>query len=253
MLYEAGENWKASANEFNRPTTDTDDTEPPFGRRLQAGQRSSIYLHNLTHTIELAIDGCTRRRPYSPKALWVSYPFILPNTSNCGVNVCSFLPHRLFVAVVLFACVCLLPPSNAFAQAPDNSAAIKQRYTDVLHEYLRLQDDLKAPDAVVFARKNKIISTQLSQLMLRDESRAAKRGIGKVDFDFLLNAQDSPEKLDVTGIEKENDGWRLSVDNGSQGKPFVLVLINENGRWVIDDVLYPQGKGKPISLRGLLK
>ena len=165
----------------------------------------------------------------------------------------SFLPYRLFVAVILFACVCLLPPLNAFAQAPDDSTAIKQRYTDILHEYLRLQDDLKAPDALVFARKNKIISTQLDQLMQRDKTQAGKRGIGKVDFDFLLNAQDSPEKLDVTGIEKENDGWRLSVDNGSKGKPFVLVLINENGLWVIDDGLYPKGKGKPISLRAVLK
>ena len=168
--------------------------------------------------------------------------------------MCSFHPSRLLVAVVLFACVCLLPLSNAFAQAPDDSAAIKQRYTDILHKYLHLQDDLNAPDALAFARKNTIISTQLDQLMQRDKTQAGKRGgIGKVDFDFLLNAQDSPEKLDVTGIEKEHDGWRVSVDNGSKGKPFVLVLIRENDLWVIDDALYPQGKGKLLSLRAVLK
>jgi len=166
----------------------------------------------------------------------------------------SFLPSRLFVAVVLFACVCLLPLSNAFAQAPDDSAAIKQRYTDILHKYLRLQDDLNAPDALAFARKNTILSKQLDQLLQRDKTQAGKRGgIGKVDFDFLLNAQDSPEKLDVTGIEKENDGWRVSVDNGSKGKPFILILIRENDLWVIDDAIYPQGKGKLLSLRALLK
>lgn len=167
----------------------------------------------------------------------------------------SFVPRHLFVAmaVALFTCVCFLSPSNALAQAPDESAAIIKRYTDILHQYLRLQDDLKAPEALAFARKNKIISAQLDQLMQRDKTQAGKRGIGKLDFDFLLNAQDTPEKLDVAGIEKENDSWRLSVNNGSKGKPFVLVLINENGLWVIDDALYPQGKGKPISLRALLK
>jgi hypothetical protein len=165
-----------------------------------------------------------------------------------------FLPQRLLVAVVLFACVCLLPTSNAFAQTPDDSASIKQRYSDILHEYLRLQDNPKAPDALVFARKNKIISTQLDQLIQRDKTQAGKRGgVGKVDFDFLLNAQDSPEKLDVAGIAKENEGWRLSVDNGAPGKPFILILIRENDLWVIDDAIYPQEKGKAISLRALLK
>jgi hypothetical protein len=160
----------------------------------------------------------------------------------------------LAVAVVLLACFGLLSPAQGLAQAPDDSAAIKQRYTDILHEYLRLQDNPKAPDALVFARKNKILSAQLDQLIQRDKTQASKRGgIGKVDFDFLLNAQDSPEKLDVSGIAKENEGWRLSVDNGAPGKPFILILIRENDLWVIDDAIYPQEKGKAISLRALLK
>jgi hypothetical protein len=162
-----------------------------------------------------------------------------------GIPFCSVLVSVLFC----FSCAALAQ------DAPDTEGeAVKQRYALLLREYRTLQNGPKAPAALAFALKNNMLSATLGNLIKRDEAAAAKRGeVGKLDFDFLLNAQDVPEKLDVTKCERKGDVLHLSVETGEVGQGFVLALIKEKDRWVMDDALYPADKGSAVSLKSLLK
>lgn len=150
--------------------------------------------------------------------------------------------------------LCLALPAQAQNSGDPELDAVKQQYSALLRDYFARQNQAKPPSALPFALKNNMLSTSLGKLIQRDEKYAAKRGeVGKLDFDFLLNAQDVPEKLDIVNAARTGDSIRLSVETGEPSQGYVMVLIKEKDRWVMDDALYPKGASGPASLQRLLK
>ncbi len=128
------------------------------------------------------------------------------------------------------------------------TAAVKARYEKLFSEYSRfmMNPTKTSPSAITFSIKNNMVSKELKALLLKDEACARKGGgICNLDFDFLLNGQDSCKPLKIVDAYQNKNTYVLKVSNrieecdkGGYYKPYDFTLIEESGAWVIDDAAY---------------
>jgi len=157
--------------------------------------------------------------------------------------------------------VCLAATAARAHEADNASARIREIYAPLLAAYSNLALRPKAgsfPDAPAFALKHHLVSANLRTLLWRDQRRAEKTGERHLDFDFLFNGQDTCEKpLKILGIFPKNNTYIMKISNGCEVKPgldqpYYFILVQEAGRWVIDDAQYTDGKTE-FTLSSILK
>jgi len=109
-------------------------------------------------------------------------------------------------------------------------------------------------DCIDFALAKNMVSPGLKSLLQKERLLSEKNdGIGNLDFDLFFNAQDNAGvPLAIVGITNQGDTAVMQVKNGFAGeKPYDFLLVKDAGRWVIDNVRYPQD-GQSLSLRDIL-
>ena len=158
----------------------------------------------------------------------------------CAVAMQTFNPMRV---------------SAASQDATDASEAIRRQFSPLLSEYSRLFMGGGEADCIDFAVKQNMVSPGLKELLLKEARfREKSQEVGHLDFDFFFNAQDSDGKpLSIVSITKAGDTYLMKVSNGFPGeKPYDFLLVNDSGRWVIDDVRYFVQGAEPTTLRKIL-
>ena len=166
--------------------------------------------------------------------------------------------RKLIVGVVGCALLVLFCTTvhAASAQADDAlSSDISKAYAPLLAAYSKEFMGNPSADCIAFAVKNDMVSADLKTLLLKESAYKKKtRGVGHLDFDMFFNAQDDNEvPLRIVNITPEGGSYVMKVHNGFKGtKPYGFVLVQESGRWVIDDARYENG-GKTVTLKNILK
>ena len=154
----------------------------------------------------------------------------------------------------------------SFAHSADEASEIKARYEKLLADYSQivLRPTPKSPSATDYVLKNNMASKELATLLRKDDELAKKEGgMGYLDFDFLVNAQDLCKPLKIVGLVKNNATYAMQVSNRSKEcckecdeNPYSFVLINESGVWKIDDAAYSfkddSGADHKFSLKDVL-
>ena len=152
------------------------------------------------------------------------------------------------------------------AYSADEATELKARYEKLLADYSQivLHPTNKSPSASEYVLKNNAVSKELAGLLRKDEELAKKEGgMGYLDFDFLVNAQDLCKPLKIVGLAKNNATYAMQVSNRSKEcckecdeTPYSFVLINESGAWKIDDATYSfkddSGADHKFSLKDVL-
>jgi len=155
--------------------------------------------------------------------------------------------------LVIAVCCCAAHAVGAQQQDPA-AESIRQTFAPLLAEYSKIFLGDGSQDCIGFALSKNIVSPQLKDLLQKERLLSEKNdGIGNLDFDFFFNAQDNAGKpLSIVGIASQGDTAVMQVKNGFKGeKPYDFLLVKDAGRWVIDDVRYPQD-GQSLSLRDIL-
>ena len=163
------------------------------------------------------------------------------------------------VGIVIACAVAFCSP--AFASDAEDMQQINDLYSRLLATYSEnciAKDSLESGCTdVVFANKNNMLSSSLKALLANDAKRAKKNGIGSLDFGFLINGQDyCKAPLRIVSLKKVDNGYVMNVNNGCKREKnynpsYDFTLINESGRWVIDDAAYYNAK--KLTLKGILK
>lgn len=141
---------------------------------------------------------------------------------------------RRFVQIVaqVFLCIAILAAApSAFAQQePD--AVVGEIYTSYEDGGL----GVSPTDPALRDR----FSARLQALLAEEDDRIDRDGIGNLDFDVFVDAQD----FDITGIEigtPEISGDKAEVAVGllnfGQPRKFRYLLVMEDGAWRIDDIV----------------
>ncbi|MCT8972589.1 YbjP/YqhG family protein [Microbaculum marinisediminis] len=141
---------------------------------------------------------------------------------------------RRFVPIVaqVFLCIAILAAApSAFAQQePD--AVVGEIYTSYEDNGL----GVSPTDPALRDR----FSARLQALLAEEDDRIDRDGIGNLDFDVFVDAQD----FDITGIEigtPEISGDKAEVAVGllnfGQPRKFRYLLVMEDGAWRIDDIV----------------
>ncbi len=168
--------------------------------------------------------------------------------------------YAIIVALLVVSLLAVVP-RGAQASDEEDKQRIMQVYSAKFAQYSKifLSNDLSADvGAVDFSRKNDMISSPLKALFAKDAARAKRSGgMGKLDFDFLLNGQDNcGVPLKIVSLEKAGNGYVMKINNGCKkdkdyDPEYQLLLVNEAGKWVIDDAVYflPD----KTTLQGILK
>lgn len=141
---------------------------------------------------------------------------------------------RRFVPIVaqVFLCIAILAAApSAFAQQePD--AVVGEIYTSYEDGGL----GVSPTDPALRDR----FSARLQALLAEEDDRIDRDGIGNLDFDVFVDAQD----FDITGIEigtPEISGDKAEVAVGllnfGQPRKFRYLLVMEDGAWRIDDIV----------------
>lgn len=179
-----------------------------------------------------------------------------------------FSKHAARAGLFAVAVACLVLAGAAAAQQDDGTAAaVKARYAAFLGEYSRLMQSGSldnVPGADEFAAQKNMLSRGLKELFKKDRECVERTGeVCKVDFDFLLNAQDYCQPLEVLDIAPKDAAYVLTVTNHFEkcqdpegGRPYEFVLVKEAGEWVIDDARYVgemDGKKQVFTLKEMLR
>lgn len=132
----------------------------------------------------------------------------------------------------LFACFCLIAPAEA------QRVSQEQFVVDIYTKYQAADADpkVKLPDslspAFYSARMRKILSTM---------QRGCKRGdICGPGFDVFVNGQDykiSGIEAKTTSVTEKTATVRATFKNFDQPMQMDFMLVRENSRWVIDDLV----------------
>lgn len=165
----------------------------------------------------------------------------------------SFICFPMCVVAIFLA---FAMPAGAASQDADGVASdIRATYAPLLAEYSRIFMGNGKMDCIEFALTKDIASPSLKAMLIKEENyRKKSQSVGHLDFDFLYNAQDDSGKpLSIVSIDRLGDTYVMKVSNGFQGvAPHEVVLVNNSGRWMIEDVRYYEGK-TVTTLRKILK
>jgi hypothetical protein len=156
--------------------------------------------------------------------------------------------------LAIFTFFCLATHVAAAQEADPASESIMQTFAPLLAEYSKIFMGDGSQDCIDFALSKNMVSPGLKGLLQKERLLSEKNdGIGNLDFDLFFNAQDNAGKpLSIVGITSQGDTAVMQVKNGFAGeKPYDFLLVKDAGRWVIDNVRYPQD-GQSFSLRDIL-
>lgn len=95
------------------------------------------------------------------------------------------------------------------------------------------------------------VTPELKKLFAKDNAEIAKSGeVGKLGFDWVLNAQDTPSAWEVGApYACENDVVVPVVTKWTDGSSVHFFLLTPSGKgWVISDVWFPRGGGTLLEI-----
>ncbi|WP_436637867.1 DUF3828 domain-containing protein [Microbaculum sp. FT89] len=137
---------------------------------------------------------------------------------------------QVFAQVFLCIAILVAAPSAFAQQGPD--AVVGEIYSSYEDGGLGISPS----DPALRER----FSARLRALLAEEDARIDRDGIGNLDFDVFVDAQD----FDITGIEigtPEISGAKAEVAVGllnfGQLRQFRYLLVMEDGAWRIDDIV----------------
>ena len=90
--------------------------------------------------------------------------------------------------------------------------------------------------------------------MIIFECKISTGSVCFLDFDIIINGQDYCDKIGFTVLKvtKKKGAYILSISDGCDSIPYDMVLISENGGFVIDNFIY-YDRESTLDLKELLK
>lgn len=141
----------------------------------------------------------------------------------------------------------VLAASPAMAAADDPAAPVREAYRLELESLGPHWGAAKAPPWRA-PHRDKLFSRRLAELWATDERYSeATHGSGNVDFDPFISGQDYQEDvlddLAIEVVEQKRDRAEVRA-RFTNPRPVTVrfVVVREDGRWVIDDILDTVGR-----------
>lgn len=148
--------------------------------------------------------------------------------------------HWVFFALLLVTAL------SSRAGSPDDAAAwLKKEIAPVFSDDNDLA--LKTREKL----ETSAVTPELKKLFAKDNAEIAKSGeVGKLGFDWVLNAQDTPLGWEVkTPYACEKDVVVPVATKWSDGNSVHFFLLTPSGKgWLISDVWFPRGGGTLLEI-----
>lgn len=140
----------------------------------------------------------------------------------------------------------LISTLTALAGSPEDAAAwLKKTIAPVFSEDNDLS--LKTREKM----ETSAVTPELKKLFAKDNAEIAKTGeVGKLGFDWVLNAQDTPTGWEVQApFASQKDVVVPVVTKWTDGNSVHFFLLTPSGKgWAIADVWFPRGGGTLLEI-----